>query len=68
MTLKTACEIADECGLETIGEAILNIELHAIQLYTDEEAKKELRELYSEVLNYGKDWREASIRDVLEEK
>ena len=30
MKLKTACELAEECGLYTIGEAIMNIEIHAL--------------------------------------
>ena len=29
MKLKEACEFGEACGLTTVGEAIMNIELHA---------------------------------------
>lgn len=67
MTLKTACEIADECGLTDLGEAILNIELHAIQTFSYDEVNKELSQLYEEVLRLGKDWEDISIYEILEE-
>jgi hypothetical protein len=47
-----ACEIADECGLQTIGEAILNIKIHAISLFSYDELDKELKELYEDAKNY----------------
>ena len=52
MKVKEACEIAEECGLETIGEAILNIEIHATSLFLYSELNKELRELYEDAKNY----------------
>lgn len=55
MKLKEACEIAEECGLETIGEAILNIEIHASSLFTHDELDRELNELYEDTKNYQMD-------------
>jgi hypothetical protein len=52
MKIKEACEIAVDCGLTTIGEAILNIELHAISLFSYDELSKELNELYEDAKNY----------------
>lgn len=45
MKLKEACEYAEACGLETVGEAVLNIEIHAPSLFTYEALTGELREL-----------------------
>lgn len=55
MKVKEACEIAEDCGLETIGEAILNIEIHAISLFSYDELNKELSELYEDAKNYHMD-------------
>lgn len=55
MKVKEACEIAKDCGLETIGEAILNIELHVLSLFSYDEIDKELRELYEDAKNYHMD-------------
>lgn len=62
MKLKAACEIAEACGLETVGEAIRNIEIHAISLFTYDELDKEMNELYDEAAYYMK---EVSIFEVL---
>lgn len=48
MTLKTACAIGVNCGLTTIGEAVLNIDLHAMNIFAYSEIPIELRELYSQ--------------------
>ena len=48
MTLKYACELAEECGLYTIEEAILNAEFHAMSLFTYDEIEAELSQLHSE--------------------
>ena len=48
MTLKTACAIGIDCGLTTLGEAVLNIDLHAVNIFNYNEIVKELRELYDE--------------------
>ena len=44
MTIKQACKIAHHCGLETVQEAVLNVELHASQMFLWEEINKELPE------------------------
>lgn len=48
MTLKTACAIGIDCGLTTLGEAVLNIDLYAVNIFNYNEIVKELRELYDE--------------------
>ena len=62
MKVREACEIADECGLETIGEAIFNIQLHAISLFSYDELNEELNELYEDAKNYHMD---ASVLTLL---
>lgn len=52
MTLKSACDIAEACGLNTIGEAVLNIEFNAFQLFPYGKIEKELNELYTEAKSY----------------
>lgn len=52
MKLKEALELADECGLSTVGEAILNVELHALSLFPYEKMHTELNELYQEAAAY----------------
>jgi hypothetical protein len=53
MLLKDACDIAEECGLETIGEAIMNIQIHALSIFNYNEEKKELNELYDDFKTSG---------------
>lgn len=55
MKVKEACAIAEDCGLETIGEAILNIQIHAISIFSYDELDKELNELYEDAKNYHMD-------------
>lgn len=45
MKLKKALEIARDCGLETVGEAILNIHIHATSLFSLSDLDRELDEL-----------------------
>lgn len=52
MKLKEALELADECGLSTVGEAILNVELHAPSLFPYEKMHDELNELCQEAAVY----------------
>lgn len=52
MKLKKACEIAIDCGLSTIGEALMNIDMHAICIFLYSEIDKELLELYTEAKPY----------------
>lgn len=53
MKLKVACEIADACGLETISEAICNIEFHAPQLFAWGHIHEEEQELYDDIAQKG---------------
>lgn len=48
MKLVNALDIAHGCNLETVGEAIYNIRLHATNLFAYDEAQKEYDELISE--------------------
>lgn len=45
MKIQTAIEIAKDCGLETVGEAIFNIKLHAVNLFSYPDIQKEIEEL-----------------------
>lgn len=46
MKLQEALETARDCGLETAGEAIRNIEIHAGSLFSLYDTEKELKELH----------------------
>lgn len=48
MKLKTAFGIALDCGLNTIGEAIMNIDMHSICIFSYDAIDKELTELYED--------------------
>ena len=45
MKLKKALEIGIDCGLETVGECVLNIQMHAGSLFSYPDSGKELSEL-----------------------
>lgn len=47
MTLKEACDLGIACGLTTVNEAILNIEMHGISIFSYDRMRQELEELYS---------------------
>jgi len=49
MKLKEAMELGIACGLETIEECILNIEIHSPSLFLYEEINQELNELYEDL-------------------
>jgi hypothetical protein len=49
MRLKSALEMGKDCGLSTICEAILNVEIHAISLFNYEKIDEELEEMYNDV-------------------
>lgn len=68
MKLKEACDIADACGLETLGEAVMNIELHSTSLFVYDEIDKEIQELESDIKSLGPDWENLSIYLILKEK
>ena len=45
MTLKEACDIGYACGLETVDEAVLNVEIHAPNIFPYDDAATEIYEL-----------------------
>lgn len=65
MKLKTICEIADACGLETVGQAVMNAELHYDALVSIDTMHKEFEELYQEVKKLGPEWENISIYTVI---
>lgn len=48
MTLSKAIDIAEGCGLSNIEEAVLNVDIHAISIFSYDKLSQELGELYSE--------------------
>lgn len=48
MKLKTACGIGIDCGLKTLKEAVLNIEMLATCIFPYTKINDELIELYKE--------------------
>lgn len=68
MKLKTACDIADACGLETIGQAIMNVELHYDALVSIDNIVEEFEELYREAKELGPEWESMSIGLLKEEQ
>ena len=67
VNLLTALGVARDCELDTVGEAIYNIELHAGQIFAMNEENRELQQLHSEwntiQINSGFT-RESSISEV----
>lgn len=49
MRLFTCLDIANACGLETVDEAIYNVELHAISIFVYDKIDEEISEIYQEV-------------------
>ena len=62
MTLMEACLIAKECGLETVGEAIANVEIHSTSLFPYTKIKEEIQQLYGESEGIPDD---CPVRDVI---
>lgn len=48
MTLRDCLEIANNCGLETVGEALYNINLHAMMIFEYSKMNQELTQVYNE--------------------
>jgi hypothetical protein len=65
MKLKEACRIAEECGLETIGEAINNINCHSVNMFKYEDISRETQELCDDFKSSGFSMRKR-IREVLD--
>lgn len=55
MKLIDAIDIAKACGLTTIGEAVFNIKIHAMNIFTYGEETKEISELEKEASLYDAD-------------
>ena len=53
MKFKDALEIAKDCGLETVGEAIMNISMHAMSIFAYDSMQAEYDELIKEALECG---------------
>ena len=49
MKLKSALDIAKDCGLHTVGEALLNIEIHALNIFNYSKLEDEIKELHLEL-------------------
>ena len=64
MKLREACNIGLACGLETLGEAVMNIQIHAMNIFTYDEMVKEINELVSECTIYDAN---SKILDVFPE-
>lgn len=52
MKLREACDIGYACGLETVDEAVLNIEIHAPNIFSYADAASEIYELIEEAKPY----------------
>lgn len=65
MKLKEACRIAEACGLSTVGEAVLNVEMNATGFWPYEKMAWELVELVKEADQYEDD---TPISHILEGK
>lgn len=50
MKLKVACEIAESCGLSTIGEAVDNIEHMVMSLFVYKDIPTQIEEIYLDPL------------------
>lgn len=48
MKLKECLELGQDCGLETMREAIRNVYIHSSSMFSYSEIQKELDELYAE--------------------
>ena len=48
MTLKNCLKIGLDCGLETVGESIYNMEIHALNIFEYSKINQELLQIYRE--------------------
>lgn len=48
MKLKQCIDIAEDCGLNTLGDAVLNVDIHAMSIFDYRKLSGELMELYKE--------------------
>ena len=65
MKLNEACRIGKKAGCQTVGEAILNVEIHATSMFKLSDMVEELLELAEDSESYADD---VLINDILSEK
>lgn len=53
MKLREALELGEACGLQTVGEALDNVVLHALNLFVYKKINEEIEELHSEFQKSG---------------
>ena len=69
MTLKSCLEIGLDCGLETVGKSIYNMEIHALNIFEYSKINQELLQIYREatdVFNKTNFTKESLTREVLD--
>lgn len=55
MTLETCIQIGKDCGLHTIGECYINIEIHSLSLFPYNEINKKILELQKDFFYHNPD-------------
>lgn len=65
MKILDALLIGEDCGLETVGEAVYNVELRAISIFSYYELEEELRELHAGVEENNLSWGDG-IKDAIQ--
>ena len=66
MRLEKACKIGKDCGVETIEQVFMLVELHAMCMFKYDEIDEELNEMYKDYKNSGLN-ENSSIYEVLKE-
>ena len=52
MKLAQAIPLAEACGLTTVGQAVMNVEMHALNIFKYSEMEGEIKELKIEASAY----------------
>lgn len=69
MTLKSCLEIGSACGLETVLEAIMNIDIHALNIFNYSKITEEINEIIKErdeLFSKSNFTNDSRIKEVLE--
>ena len=66
MKLKTCLEFGDDCGLISVGEALRNIDIHCMNIFSYDKINIELNELFKEFDESGLD-KSTSILDAFKQ-
>lgn len=62
MKLRECIKLGIECGLNTMDEALYNVELHAVQMRELSMVDHELNELYHEIMDIlGDKWADMTL-------